>query len=168
MHWYNEYQEGEGDILLPSVVPLSGGYRFPDQQPLPGSCGPGLYGNHLLHPLLDIWLFLPRQFVWQCVFNCCHYNWKIQGFFCPSIINILKFYSVKAVCLAHKYNYRNARIGHRRLVLRYVCPVLVLAIILNIPKVIVISPFGDILKNNHSLWHLVVLYQVHTDSGRDP
>ena len=79
-----------------------------------------------------------------------------------------KFYSVKAVCLAHKYNYRNARIGHRRLVLRYVCPVLVLAIILNIPKVIVISPFGDILKNNHSLWHLVVLYQVHTDSGRDP
>ena len=65
-------------------------------------------------------------------------------------LNILKSYSLKAVCLAHKYNYRNARIGHRRLVLRYVCPVLVLAIILNIPKVIVISPIGDILKNNYN------------------
>ena len=65
------------------------------------------------------------------------------------------------MCLAHNYNYRNARIGHRSLVFRYVCPVLVLAILLNIPKLIVISPVGDVLKDNHSFWHLVVLYQVN-------
>ena len=73
----------------------------------------------------------------------------------------ITFERYKAVCLAHNYNYRNARIGHRSLVLRYVCPVLVLAILLNIPKLIEISPLGDILKNNYSFWPLFVLYQVN-------
>ena len=71
--------------------------------------------------------------------------------------------SLKAVCLAHNYNYRNARIGHRRLLLRYVCPVVVLAILLNIPKLIEISPLGEILKNNYSFWPLFVLYQVNIE-----
>ena len=73
------------------------------------------------------------------------------------------FSSLKAVCLAHKYNYRNARIGHRRLLLRYVCPVLALAITLNIPKLIEILPLGEIVKNNYSFWPLVILYQVDND-----
>ena len=65
--------------------------------------------------------------------------------------------------MAHNYNYRNARIGHRRLLLRYVCPVVVLAILLNIPKLIEISPLGEILKNNYSFWPLFVLYQVNVE-----
>ena len=69
--------------------------------------------------------------------------------------------SIKAVCLAHNYNYRNARIGHRSLLLRYVCPVLLLAILLNIPKVIVISPLGDTLKDSYLFWCVFVLYQVN-------
>ena len=84
--------------------------------------------------------------------------------FCLCFLNLntlsLLFSSLKAVCLAHNYNYRNARIGHRRLLLRYVCPVLVLAILLNIPKLIEISPLGEIMKDNYSFWPLFVLYQV--------
>ena len=68
--------------------------------------------------------------------------------------------SLKAVCLAHNYNYRNARIGHRILLLRYICPVLCLAFLLNIPKVIEISPLGEIMKDNYAYWPLFVFYQV--------
>ena len=78
-------------------------------------------------------------------------------------IRILLFTSsfIKAVCLAHNYNYRNARIGHTSLLLRYICPVLLLAILLNIPKVIVISPLGDALKDNFLFWKIFFLYQVN-------
>ena len=67
------------------------------------------------------------------------------------------------MCFPHSYSYRTRRLGQAYLITSYVLPSLLLAISLNIPRILEISPIGVTLDKNKHYLRFYMYYQVAWD-----
>ena len=67
------------------------------------------------------------------------------------------------MCFPLGYSYRTRRLGHAYLITSYVLPSLLLAIFLNIPRILEISPLGARLDKNKYYLRFYMYYQVTWD-----
>ena len=90
-----------------------------------------------------------------------HHHRKVSGCqFSAHIIIVIIIKYFQAVCFPHSYSFRTRKIGVACLISIYILPSVSLAVALNVPRVLEISPLGAQLEENKHYLSFYMYYQV--------